>query len=169
MSSDLGQPNSQPTGSVYGTDNADAQRLRATETGSSAHAGSTAASDDKASVDAEGYTSAAISGSHDDLTLRKTPWRPRTTPWSEIVACPYKGSGTNEDPFLVQWLSEDPENPLTFANGFKAQATFTAAFSCLAVSMSSSMLSAAMLDIRKHYPGLSNELYIMGRLHIDLY
>lgn len=123
---------------------------------------SASAHEDKASVDESGCSAVAVSGSKADHTLPRRPWRPHVTAWSDIVSHTYKGGGTNEDPYLVEWLPQDPENPLTLTSGFKAQATFTAAFSCLAVSMCSSMLSAAIIDIRKNYPGLSNEMYIMG-------
>lgn len=124
--------------------------------------GSASAHDDKTSVDESGCNAAAVPGNKTDHSLPRRPWRPHVTAWDDIASHTYKGSGTNEDPFLVEWLPQDPENPLTLTSGFKAQATFTAAFSCLAVSMCSSMLSAAIIDIRMKYPGLSNEMYIMG-------
>lgn len=50
-----------------------------------------------------------------DLTLKRYPWRSRVTPWSRIINHEYKGSGTEEDPYVVLWLENDEEDPLNFS------------------------------------------------------
>lgn len=75
-----------------------------------------------------------------DHTLRKRPWRQYVTPWSEIVSHPYAGSGTDEDPYLVDWLPADHENPMTWKPRYKWTVMMIAAVATLAVSMASSTL-----------------------------
>lgn len=59
-----------------------------------------------------------------DYTRKVRPWRRRVTPWSDIVNGQYKGSGTEDDPYVVQWLPDDNENPLNYSAGFKWAMTF---------------------------------------------
>jgi hypothetical protein len=75
-----------------------------------------------------------------DHTLRKRPWRRYVTPWSEIVSHPYAGFGTDEDPYLVDWLPADHENPMTWKPKYKWTVMMIAAVATLAVSMASSTL-----------------------------
>jgi hypothetical protein len=75
-----------------------------------------------------------------DHTLRKRPWRRYVTPWTEITSHPYPGSGTVEDPYLVDWLPADHENPMTWKPKYKWFVMMVAAVATLAVSMASSTL-----------------------------
>lgn len=59
-----------------------------------------------------------------DYTLPKRPWQQDVTPWSRIIAHNYPGSGTDEDPYVVNWLPDadgfkDRENPLLFKYWYK--------------------------------------------------
>lgn len=100
-------------------------------------------------------------GDAEDHTMRKRPWHPRVTPWSEIVAQDYKGAGTEAEPYIVSWLKDDPENPMGYKQSYKWFITVMAATGTLAVSMGSSMLSAAVEDIKRDFPGHNTMLYIM--------
>jgi hypothetical protein len=82
-----------------------------------------------------------------DLTLKKRPWRRHVTPWSDVISEPYKGSGTESDPYVVDWLqgvkddhARDPENPMTWKQPYKWTVTLSVAIATLAVSMASSTL-----------------------------
>lgn len=97
----------------------------------------------------------------EDHTLKKRPWHPRVTPWSDILAHEYKGAGTEAEPYIVSWLPDDPENPMGYKQSYKWFITVMAATGTLAVSMGSSMLSAAVEDIKKDFPGHNTMLYIM--------
>lgn len=80
---------------------------------------------------------------HDDTdhTLKKRPWRLYTTPWRDIRDHHYAGEGTEEKPFVVDWLPEgDAENPMTWSGGYKWSVVITVAISTLAVAMASSTL-----------------------------
>ncbi|KAJ9097858.1 hypothetical protein QFC19_006650 [Naganishia cerealis] len=96
-----------------------------------------------------------------DHTLRKRPWRRYVTPWTEIVSHPYSGSGTVEDPYLVDWLPADHENPMTWKEAYKWTVMMIAAVATLAVSMASSTLSAATGSIRQSFPNYHIDAYVM--------
>jgi hypothetical protein len=119
-------------------------------------------------------------GSFEDHTLRPRPWIRKTTPYSRIIEQPYDGAGTREQPFLIDWVSTtapstntgekgsdetkfvDVENPMTYGKAYKWSIVVLAAMSTLGVSMASSMLSAAVFDMRADFPGKTMESYIMG-------
>jgi hypothetical protein len=63
------------------------------------------------------------------------------TPWSDIVGHKYEGEGTEEKPFVVDWLEDgDAENPMTWGALYKWSVVITVAVSTLAVAMASSTL-----------------------------
>lgn len=75
-----------------------------------------------------------------DHTLKLRPWRQYVHPWREIISHPYPGAGTPEDPYLVDWLPADHENPMTWKKAYKWSVMMIAAVATLAVSMASSTL-----------------------------
>jgi hypothetical protein len=42
---------------------------------------------------------------------RKLPWRKYTTPTEDLLAFKYEGQGTDANPYIVDWLDDDAENP----------------------------------------------------------
>lgn len=60
-------------------------------------------------------------------TLKKYPWRPYVTPFEEIIGKKYPGSGTNEDPYIVDWLPNDREDPQSWSGTYK---WFTVSLKC---------------------------------------
>lgn len=96
-----------------------------------------------------------------DLTLPRRPWRLHPTPWASILAHPYKGAGTEADPFIVSWLEVDGEHPRQFSTLHKWVTTIIAAMGTLAVTMGSSILSAAITSVRADFPGYNDMTYIM--------
>ena len=104
-----------------------------------------------------------------DHTLRKRPWRKTPTAFWTILHHQYSGDGTDDSPHIVTWLpSDDPENPLKYPAGLKWGSTFCASAATMVVSMASSMLSAAMVDIREEFPDRTAQLYVMGTLRLTL-
>ncbi|KIX96704.1 uncharacterized protein Z520_07423 [Fonsecaea multimorphosa CBS 102226] len=94
-------------------------------------------------------------------TLRKRPWRRRVTDFETIVEARYRGSGSPEDPYIVQWLDNDPENPMNYGVWFKCLMTFLLAFMTLCVSLASSAYTgAAELIIRDFH--CSDEVFLLG-------
>ena len=53
---------------------------------------------------------------------------------NEIVNWEYEGSGTEEDPYAVEWLPNDPRNPMTFKKTKKWIMSIAVANSELVVS-----------------------------------
>jgi hypothetical protein len=84
--------------------------------------------------------------------LAKRPWRRNVTPWEKILNHHYEGEGTEEKPYLVDWVStleadaekngghEDAENPMTWHQGYKWFVVLSVALATLAVAMASSTL-----------------------------
>jgi hypothetical protein len=85
-------------------------------------------------------------------------------------------------PYILDWLpgersyaadgSEgletvvDVEYPQTWKSGYKWMITAIGAISVLSVTMTSSMMSAAIYDIRRDFPAHTAEMYIMGGLAV---
>lgn len=88
-----------------------------------------------------------------DHTLRKRPWRPYVTPFENIFNHPYKGSGTDADPYIIDWLPEDPEDPQRWPQLWKWGQIVVASFATLAVALSSSAytggIPSLMADFKK--------------------
>lgn len=78
------------------------------------------------------------------LTLHKRPWRRYVTPFEYILHHPYKGSGTDEDPYLIDWLPEDPEDPQRWPQMWKWFQVVLCSLATLAVALSSSAYSGGV-------------------------
>ncbi|KAI1104952.1 MFS general substrate transporter [Jackrogersella minutella] len=75
----------------------------------------------------------------------------------EILYHRYTGSGTQEDPYRVEWLHHDPIDPLTYPTWKKWTITLIMAFSTLAITFASSGLSGADPQLMLYF-GASQEL-----------
>lgn len=101
-------------------------------------------------------------------TNRWTPWNPAVTPFENIVHAQYEGKGTAEEPFLIGWLDEDPENPMRKSELSKWGLTVFVSVSTLAVSLASSAYSGAVASIKELYGGSSTvitlgvSLFVVG-------
>jgi hypothetical protein len=62
-----------------------------------------------------------------------------TTP--EIETWEYVGSGTEEDPYVVVWIENDPRNPMDFSATYRWMVVVMMAFSVLGVALCSSAFS----------------------------
>jgi hypothetical protein len=105
-----------------------------------------------------------------DHTLKRRWWRWRAniTPWSELAGHTYKGSGTAEEPFVVAWLDDDPENPYNWNEGYKWFITMIVAVGMLSVTMGSSILSGTIQHVKAEFPGHTPMSYIMGEYRVVL-
>jgi hypothetical protein len=72
------------------------------------------------------------------LTFSRRPYRLYVTDFDKIVAHQYRGEGTVEKPYTVDWLPEDPENPQTWNQVYKWSMTVFVAVATLAVAFCSS-------------------------------
>ncbi|KAF7534269.1 hypothetical protein G7054_g6362 [Neopestalotiopsis clavispora] len=86
----------------------------------------------------------------------------------EIANYSFPGSGTEVDPYLVDWLPEDPRNPHEIATGMKWLITMIMALGTLSISMSSSIYSGALsqiendFDISRQLSVASISLFVLG-------
>ncbi|KAJ6011928.1 hypothetical protein N7499_013101 [Penicillium canescens] len=79
----------------------------------------------------------------------------------EIVQYPYTGSGTEDDPYAVVWIPNDPRNPMNFHAMKKWAITLLVSFVTLAVSLVSSAFSGGMSQIIEDF-GSPEEVVILG-------
>jgi len=97
----------------------------------------------------------------DSHTLKTRPWRRHTTPFSDYLKRNYRGSGTEQDPFVINWEDDDPENPQTFGAVYKWTITGIVAIATLAVALASSIYSGAIRSIEAEF-NPSTEVAILG-------
>lgn len=90
------------------------------------------------------------------------PWRPYVTEWQDIVSHKYAGSGTDEEPYVVDWMATDPESPFGWAHGYQWWVTILVASFTFVFTFSSSAYSGAIGSIRSEFPGYQEQTYIAG-------
>ena len=83
------------------------------------------------------------------------------TPFENIVNQKYQGHGTEESPYLVDWLPYDPEDPQQWGATYKWFTIAVASFATLAVALSSSAYSGGVLSLAEEF-GASRELITAG-------
>ena len=69
----------------------------------------------------------------------------------EIVDYPYSGSGTDDDPYTVTWIADDPRNPMLFSQTKKWTFTMLVAIATLAVSLVSSAYTGGIEQIMTQF------------------
>ncbi|KAJ5150233.1 hypothetical protein N7448_001811 [Penicillium atrosanguineum] len=79
----------------------------------------------------------------------------------DVAQHPYPGSGTEEDPYAVTWIPNDPRNPMNFRNTTKWAITILVSFITLAVALVSSAYSGGMRQIIAQF-GVEEEIVILG-------
>ena len=96
---------------------------------------------------------------------RKVPhWRlvaSQTLITEEVLNHPYKGSGTEDDPFIVEFIPHDPRNPLEFPDWKKWALTVTVAIATLAVAFVSTAYTGSIKQIIEAF-GCSQEVATLG-------
>lgn len=73
----------------------------------------------------------------------------------------YKGSGTEEDPYLVEFIPNDPRNPMEFSQVKKWFIVMTVAIATLAVAFVSSAYSGGTRQVIVEF-GVSQEVATLG-------
>ncbi|KAL2354070.1 major facilitator superfamily domain-containing protein [Cryomyces antarcticus] len=97
---------------------------------------------------------------------------PQTTPhWKlvldqglispEVLKWHYDGSGTEEDPYVVTWIDNDPRNPMNFSKVKKWSLTMLVAIATLAVAFVSSAYTGGIRQIITEF-GVSSEVVTLG-------
>ncbi|KAF3940002.1 hypothetical protein ABW19_dt0203083 [Dactylella cylindrospora] len=78
-----------------------------------------------------------------------------------IVSHKFPGSGTEEDPYRVEYIPNDPRNPMLFAQWIKWTITMVVAFATLAIAFVSSAYSGGMQQIMEDFQ-CSSTVAILG-------
>jgi len=79
----------------------------------------------------------------------------------EVVRWEYDGSGTEEDPYVVDWIDNDPRNPMLFSEVKKWSITILVAIATLAVAFVSSAYTGGVDQIIMQF-GASTEVVTLG-------
>ncbi|KAL3457676.1 MFS general substrate transporter [Aspergillus heterothallicus] len=82
-----------------------------------------------------------------------------------VIDHPYPGSGTDEDPFIITWIPDDPRNPQLSPQSRKWWITVLVSLAALAVSLISSAYSGGLNEILENF-SISEEVAYVG---ISLY
>ncbi|KAJ5167125.1 Major facilitator superfamily multidrug transporter mdrA [Penicillium canariense] len=79
----------------------------------------------------------------------------------QIADHPYPGSGTEDDPYAVTWIPDDPRNPMGFSEVKKWSFTAIVAIATLAVALVSSAYTGGVAEIEEEF-GIGNEVATLG-------
>ncbi|KAI9927004.1 hypothetical protein MW887_003385 [Aspergillus wentii] len=79
----------------------------------------------------------------------------------EVIKYPYLGSGTEDDPFIVEWIPDDPRNPMLLKMSTKWAYTITVAFATLGVSLASSAYAGGIEEVLTSF-GVGEEVATLG-------
>ncbi|THD00448.1 hypothetical protein EYZ11_000012 [Aspergillus tanneri] len=79
----------------------------------------------------------------------------------EVIDFPYPGSGTEEDPYAITWIPNDPRNPLLFGPFMKWFITMIVAIATLAVALVSSAYTGGVTEIKREFH-IGNEVATLG-------
>jgi hypothetical protein len=95
------------------------------------------------------------------LTAVRTPYYLYVTPFDEIYAHRYRGEGTLEKPYVIDWLPNDPENPQNWNEAYKWLLTIFVAIATLAVAFCSSAYTGDFQGLQQDF-GASTEVITLG-------
>lgn len=79
----------------------------------------------------------------------------------EVENYNYKGSGTEEDPYVVNWIPNDPRNPMLYSDFTKWAITALVAIATLAVAFVSSAFSGGAQEVIVEF-GCTQEIFTLG-------
>jgi len=79
----------------------------------------------------------------------------------EIVNWKYDGKGTEEDPYVVEWIEDDPRNPMRWPQVKKWASVLMMAFATLVVSFCSSAFSGGIRQLMVEF-NTSQEVVTLG-------
>ena len=73
----------------------------------------------------------------------------------------FLGSGSQQDPFIVTWIPEDPSNPKLYGMGRKIGITIAVSTATLAVGLGSSAYSGGIEQVEQHF-NIGSEVATLG-------
>lgn len=74
----------------------------------------------------------------------------------------YDGQGTEEDPFVVEFIKDDPGNPMNWGSSRKWLITAIATVSVFAITLTSSAYSVSANEIFQDFHDISSEVFTLG-------
>jgi hypothetical protein len=80
---------------------------------------------------------------------------------SSVIKYNYAGSGTADDPYIVEWIVNDPRNPMLVSDARKWLWTVLESLTTFAVAITTSGYSAAPVQVDERFHP-SNEVYELG-------
>ncbi|CAF2128249.1 unnamed protein product [Rotaria magnacalcarata] len=86
-----------------------------------------------------------------ELTPFRAPYPLYITPFEEILAHQYRGEGTHDTPFIVEWLPNDPENPQTWRKLYKWSLIVFVSLATLSVAFCSSTYVGDFEGVMKEF------------------
>jgi hypothetical protein len=89
------------------------------------------------------------------------PWKRFSTPLERLAEESYTGSGTEEDPYIVDWLRNDLEDPQQWPYWYRWLTIAIVSFTTLAVALSSSAYSGGIESLVAEFQ-VSTELLVGG-------
>ncbi|KAG8166042.1 hypothetical protein KVR01_004594 [Diaporthe batatas] len=100
----------------------------------------------------------------DDQPARVSHWRLVREPalvTREIVTHDWKGEGTADDPYLIDFIPNDPRNPINIPTGMRWLVAALNAFATLAMTFASSAYTSSVANLQQEL-GVSNETAFLG-------
>ena len=78
-----------------------------------------------------------------------------------VLSHQYAGSGTIEDPYVVEWIPNDPRNPMLFSTSRKWLITLSVSITTLAIAFASTAYSGSVPQVVNHFH-VSDEVATLG-------
>ena len=78
-----------------------------------------------------------------------------------VLSYSYPGSGTQSDPYIVEFIPNDPRNPMHFSQTKKWAITILVSIATLAVAFASSAYTGPVAQITTQF-SVSDEIFILG-------
>lgn len=79
----------------------------------------------------------------------------------EVEKYDFPGSGTEDDPYVVGWIEDDPRNPMLYSPMKKWAITMLVAFATLAVAFVSSAYSGGANEVIQEFR-IGQEVFVLG-------
>ena len=83
---------------------------------------------------------------------------------TDVQKYPWHGSGTEDDPYVVSWIEDDPRNPMLYTPVKKWGITMMVSIATLAVAFVSSAYSGGSEQILQEFKstGMTQEVFTLG-------
>lgn len=79
----------------------------------------------------------------------------------DVLDYRYPGSGTEEDPFLITWIPDDPRDPMGFSLTMKIGITVTVSVATLAIAVAASAHVGSIKQVMDYFD-IGNEVATLG-------